>query len=40
MRTRHTDPYRGLRIMLTTGALAVPILILLACGIYMVMTQQ
>jgi hypothetical protein len=40
MRTKHTDPYRGFRIMLTTGALALPIAILIACGVYMVMAQH
>ena len=39
MRVRHTDPYRGLRITLTTGAMMVPILILVACGAYLTMAQ-
>jgi hypothetical protein len=39
MRIRHTDPYRGLRIMLTTSALVLPILVLLACGVYLAMAQ-
>jgi hypothetical protein len=39
MRVKHTDPYRGLRIMLTTGAITLPILVLLACWIYVTMMQ-
>jgi len=40
MRTKHTDPYRGFRIMITTGAIGLPLAILIACGVYLAMAQN
>jgi hypothetical protein len=39
MTTRHIDPYRGARIIVITGAVAVPIVLLLAGWAYFALAQ-
>jgi hypothetical protein len=36
---RHIDPYRGARLLVISGAVALPLLLLLAGWAYFAMTQ-